>query len=256
MCRKHCQSYQERDCYGDIGSQVAQFTKCFLKVVAPFQYTVCFIYYDWQHMLCEFRHPQEFGEPCILKAHLWWGYDDIVPSHFNSLCVISVIKMQYDQILTYLMQIVCVWITVYHNSADTYFIESLSLQNRVSKYRGQSCEWELHLFSFQSIQWWYTVIMTSLSQELCTNRGSVTVPFLYLSMAASTLRLLHTHVTDMNIQLPRLCQLYNYLDYTASLLLHVSWLRSHCLVVTAQLITLWLRHGSLYIRPHSKGEEP
>ena len=75
-------------------------------------------------------------------------------------------------------------------------------------------------------------------------------------MAASTLLLLYTHVIDMNIWSPCLCQLYNYSDYTASLLLHVSWLRSHCLVVTTQLITSQLRHVFLYIRPHSEEEEP
>ena len=59
--------------------------------------------------------------------------------------------------------------------------------------------------------------------------------FPYLSMAASTLLLLHTHVVDINIQLPHLCQLYNYSDWTASLPLHVSWLRLRCLIVTSRL---------------------
>ena len=44
------------------------------------------------------------------------------------------------------------------------------------------------------------------------------------------LHLLHIHVTDMNIRLPHLCQLYNYIDYTASLLLHVSWLTASLLL--------------------------
>ena len=46
--------------------------------------------------------------------------------------------------------------------------------------------------------------------------------FPYLSMAASISLLLHTYVVDMNIRSPHLCQLYNYLTYTALLLPHDS----------------------------------